>query len=93
MLNRALSWTQGRLVDWVYGRSETDSFPAFYRANTAEQIELLAHAAGMEQVSLRFIDDPTYLAFSKTLFRLACLMAPITPRRMRVHMVGDYVVL
>jgi SAM-dependent methyltransferase len=93
MLNRALSWTQGRLVDWVYGRSETDIFPALYCANTAAQIELLAREAGMERVSLRFIGDPTYLAFNEPLFRLACLLERVTPRRMRVHLVGDYVAL
>ncbi|MGD8968896.1 MAG: class I SAM-dependent methyltransferase [Anaerolineae bacterium] len=91
LLNRALSWTQGRLVDRVYGRSETDIFPAFYRANSAAQVELLAGAAGMERISLRFIDDPTYLAFSKPMFRLACLLARVTPCRMRVHIVGEYV--
>jgi SAM-dependent methyltransferase len=91
MFNRALSWTRGRLVDWVYGRSETDIFPAFYRANTAAQIELLARGAGMERISLRFIDDPTYLAFSNLMFRLACLLARITPRGMGVHLVGQYV--
>jgi SAM-dependent methyltransferase len=93
MLNRALSWTQGRLVDRVYGRSEPDIFPAFYRANSATQIERLAAAAGMERVSLRFIGDPTYLALNEPLFRLACLVQRVTPHRMRVHLVGDYVVL
>jgi ubiquinone/menaquinone biosynthesis C-methylase UbiE len=93
MLNRALNWTQGRLVDWVYGRSETDVFPAFYRANTAARIELLARAAGMERVSLQFVGDPTYLAFNEPLFRLACLLKRVTPCWVRVHMVGDYVAL
>jgi hypothetical protein len=79
------------LVDWAYGRSETDIFPAFYRANTAAQVELLARAAGMERISLQFIEDPTYLAFSRPMFRLACLLARVTPCRMRVHMVGECV--
>jgi SAM-dependent methyltransferase len=91
VLNRALSWTQGRLVDWAYGRAEEDIFPALYRANTARQIEQLARVVGMEQVSLRFVEDPTYVAFSQPLFRLACLLVRVIPRWMRVHMVGDYV--
>jgi SAM-dependent methyltransferase len=90
-LNRALGWTQGRLVDWIYGRSETDVFPAFYRANSAAQIELLARAAGMERLALQFIGDPTYLAFNEPLFRLGCLLERLTPRRMKVHLVGEYV--
>lgn len=91
MLNRALSWTRGRLVDRLYGRAEADTFPAFYRANTPAQIGRLARAAGLERVSLRFIGDPTYLAFNEVLFRLACLLERVMPRRMRVHLVGEYV--
>jgi hypothetical protein len=51
----------------------------------------LARRAGMERASLRFIGDPTYLAFSEPLFRLACLLERVTPRRVRVHLVGEYV--
>jgi SAM-dependent methyltransferase len=91
MLNRALSWTRGRLVDRLYGRVEADTFPAFYRANTPAQIERLARAVGLERASLRFIGDPTYLAFNEVLFRMACLLERVMPRRMRVHLVGEYV--
>lgn len=91
MLNRALRWTRGRLVGRLYDRAETDAFPAFYRANTPAQIERLARATGLERVSLRFIGDPTYLAFNEPLFRLACLLEQATPRWMRVHLVGEYV--
>ena len=90
LLNQALRSTQGRLVEWVYDRCEKDTFPAVYGANTLKRIELLAHAAGLERVALRFIGDPTYLAFNEPLFRLACLLERVTPRRMRVHLVGDY---
>ena len=90
-LNRALGWTRGRLVGRFYDRAEADTFPALYRANTVAQIKRLARAAGLERVSLRFIGDPTYLAFNEPLFRLACLLERITPRRMRVHLVGEYV--
>jgi ubiquinone/menaquinone biosynthesis C-methylase UbiE len=91
MLNHALRWTRGRLVDRIYGRAEADTFPAFYRANTPAQIERLAQAAGLERVSLRFIGDPTYLAFNEVLFRLACLLERVMSRQMRVHLVGEYV--
>ena len=91
MFNQALRWTRGRLVGRFYDRVEEDTFPAFYRANTYSQIERLAQAAGLERVSLRFIGDPTYLAFNEVLFRLACLLERVMPRRMRVHLVGEYV--
>lgn len=91
VLNRALGWTRGRLVSQFYDRAEADTFPAFYRANTPAQIERLARAAGLERVALRFIGDPTYLAFNEVLFRLGCYLERVTPRRMRVHLVGEYV--
>ena len=92
-LNQALRWSQGRLVGRFYDRAEADTFPAFYRANTPAQIEHLARDAGLERVSLRFIGDPTYLAFNEVLFHLACLLERVTPRQMRVHLVGEYVAL
>jgi ubiquinone/menaquinone biosynthesis C-methylase UbiE len=88
VLNRVLRWTQGRWVDRLYDRAEPDIFPAFYRANTAASIERLARAAGFERVSIRSVGDPTYLAFNEPLFRLACLLERLTPRSMRVHLVG-----
>jgi len=91
--NQALRWARGRLVGHLYDRAEADIFPAFYRANTPAQIEQLARAAGLERVSLRFVGDPTYLAFNEVLFRLGCLLARVMPRRMRVHLVGEYVVV
>jgi len=91
MFNQALRWSRGRLVDRFYDRAEADTFPAFYRANTPARIEHLARAAGLKRLSLRFIGDPTYLAFNEPLFRLACLLERVMPRRMRVHLVGEYV--
>nr|HID14906.1 class I SAM-dependent methyltransferase [Anaerolineae bacterium] len=89
-LNRALRRSRGRLVGYLYDRPEAETFPAFYRANTSARIERLAEAAGLERVSLRFVADPTYLAFNEALFRLACLLERVTPRWMRVHLVGEY---
>ena len=91
VLNRALRRTQGRLVSRFYDRTEADTFPAFYRANTPAQINRLAQAAGLKRVSLRFVGDPTYLAFDEPLFRLACLLERVMPPPVRVHLVGEYV--
>lgn len=91
VFNQALRWTRGRLVGRFYDRPQADTFPAFYRANTSAQIERLARAAGLEQVSFRFVGDPTYLAFNEPLFQAACLLERITPPALRVHLVGEYV--
>jgi SAM-dependent methyltransferase len=88
ILNRTLRWTEGRLVDRLYDRAEPDIFPAFYRANSPGRIRQLAIGAGFEQVSLRVIADPTYLAFNDQLFDLSCLLERFIPRAMRVHLVG-----
>ena len=90
ILNRGLHWTGGRLVDLLYDRGEPDIFPAYYRANTAERIDQLARNAGMERVSLKLVGDPTYLAFNRFLFWFACRLEDVTPRRMKVHLVGEY---
>jgi len=88
MLNRALRWTRGRVVDRLYDRAEPDIFPACYRANSSEEISRLARAAGFKRVSMRYIGDPTYVAFNEPLFRLACILERLVPRWMRVHLVG-----
>ena len=89
-LRRALGRTRGWLVTRLYDREEADTFPAFYRANVPSRIERLAQAAGLERVSMQLIGDPTYIAFSERLFRLACLLERVTPPPLRVHLVGEY---
>ncbi|MFW6082698.1 MAG: class I SAM-dependent methyltransferase, partial [Chloroflexota bacterium] len=93
MVNRGLQWTQGRLVDRLYGRRDPDVFPAYYRANSRQRIDDLARRAGMVPVVFQFIGDPTYLAFNAQLYRLGCLMEQIMPLWMRVHLVGVYSVV
>ena len=88
-LNRAFGWTGGRLVDRFYDRGVPDIFTALYRANSAAEIRQLAERAGIEVISLRFVGDPTYLALNEPLFRFACLLERVTPRWMRVHLVGE----
>lgn len=88
LLNRALRWTQGRLVDRLYDRTAPDIFPAFYRANSPRRIKRLARAAGFDRISMHYIGDPSYLAFNERLFQLACLIERLIPPAMRVHLVG-----
>jgi SAM-dependent methyltransferase len=88
-LNRFVGWTQGRLVDRLYGRDQADTFPAFYRANAARTIETLLREAGLEHTAVQMVSDPTYLAFNNALYRLAMLLEYLTPARYRVHIVGQ----
>jgi SAM-dependent methyltransferase len=89
VLNRLLGWTRGRVVARFYGRAGADTFPAFYRANAPNRVRTLLQRAGLELTTMLFVDDPTYLAFSELFYRLACLLARITPPAWRVHLVGE----
>jgi len=91
VLNRCLQWTGGCLVKRFYGRSEVDTFRSYYRANTVSRLKRLMRDAGLTVVSLQSIGDPSYLAFSEVLFRVASLVDRVTPPVMRVHIVGECV--
>lgn len=90
LLNRLLSSTQISCVRRLYGRSEADTFPAVYRANTLRRLRKLAGAAGLTEVKLITIEDPTYLAFTEWLFRLAALAETVLPYALHVHIVGEF---
>jgi SAM-dependent methyltransferase len=89
LLNRLLSSTAGQLVGRFYDRAEEDTFPALYRANAPGPIRASLESAGFELVDLVLVGDPSYLAFSEPLYRLACLLERITPETRRVHLVGE----
>lgn len=93
-INRFLPHTtQAPLVGLLYGRGHDDTFPTVYRANTVDDIDGFARAAGLQQVRLETVSDPTYFAFSDLLFRLSVFVERFVPRAAYVHIVGDYVKL
>lgn len=79
---------QSQLVQRFYGRLPVDSFPTYYRANTAADLGRLATTAGMQLKLLQAIPDPTYTAFSQSLFRLSCWLESRIPADRHVHLVG-----
>ncbi len=44
-----------RIAAWLFGQSEDDVFPTFYRANSSDDIRSMAGKAGLEVVELRTI--------------------------------------
>ena len=91
MLNRSLgrfSRLQGQLVNFFYGRMAVDSFPTYYRANTAADLADLASSAGMRLTHLQAIPDPTYMAINPALFRLSCWLESRLPAERHIHLVG-----
>ena len=92
-LNRIARWLpmlQRRLVPRIYARDEQDTFAVRYRANTARRLRRLGQQAGLRLEQLQCIADPTYIAFSPGLFRLATLMERLLPPRWRIHIVGVF---
>ena len=93
-INRVLGhfgdWQQ-RLVMRFFGRAEENTFPVVYRANTPRRIAQLARASGLVPATLFTVGDPTYLAFNEPFYRLAAWVERMTPRWMKVHLLGDFV--
>jgi SAM-dependent methyltransferase len=83
-----LDGLQTRVVTALYGRAAVDTFPAYYRANSAEALRRLAAFAGLELRALEAVPDPTYLAFNHTLFHLAHRLDRRLPESWQLHLVG-----
>ncbi len=91
LLNRLLGRAgQGQrwLVSRLYGRGEGDTFPTAYRANSPQTLAALAAVHGLRLALLETIEDPTYLAFTPALFRLAQRLGKRLPPERRLHLVG-----
>lgn len=86
-LNRGIAWAklQTVLVQKLYGRDETDTFPVHYRMNTADTIQQIAQTAGLNVDTLHLVDDPTYLAVFPALFDIAQRIDEKFPA---IHIVG-----
>lgn len=81
------SW-QSRLVERLYGRAATDTFPTYYRANTAADLNRLADQSKLTLLRLETIPDPSYLAFTETTLKLASLIDHQLPPHRHIHLVG-----
>lgn len=95
-LNRVagrFSRLQNQVVLRLYGRAAADTFPAYYRANTAVDLERLAAGADLELVALHAIPDPTYLAFTPALFRFTQWVDRRLSAGRQLHLVGRLRVL
>lgn len=92
LLNRVakgLPQLQRRVVPWIYGRVEADTFRVRYRANTERALRALAARSGLEVAELRVISDPTYLALNNLMFRASVVAERLLPRGRGVHLLGD----
>lgn len=95
LVNRAIPGRlQGALVRGAYGRESKDTFTVVYAANTRNRLASLARAGGLREVGFHYVGDPSYMAITPLLYRMAVLVERITDwqplRRFKVHLVGDY---
>jgi SAM-dependent methyltransferase len=88
-LAKPLPQLQRRIVPRLYGRTEADTFPVRYRANTEASIRALAMRCGLEVAELRAIADPTYLALNDLMFRASVMADRLLPPARGVHLLGD----
>lgn len=72
-------WFHQRLVSRIFGVSEDDVFPTFYRANTRSAIRKAMAVSGLIERQLTSVTHyPAYLSFSPILFRLGVLYERLT---------------
>ena len=71
--------------------SPADTFSTFYRANRLVQLQKLSRHSGLTLAQWYTIADPTYLAFSPSLFRLMCWFEGILSERRRLHIVAMFI--
>lgn len=83
-----LARLQAILVKRLYGRAGDDTFPTTYRANTPARLQQLSQATNFVLDTLYTIPDPTYLAFTPTLFQLMCRLEKRLPNNRKLHLVG-----
>ncbi|MCA9924533.1 MAG: class I SAM-dependent methyltransferase [Anaerolineales bacterium] len=86
-----LGRAQGKLVEGLYGRSHADTFPTYYRANQIDRLQQLGAESGLLLKTIHAIPDPSYLAFTPTLFRLMSLIENKLPDKQKLHLVGVFV--
>jgi SAM-dependent methyltransferase len=67
------AWTQ-KLIYWLLGRAEEDTFPTHYRMNSLAQLRRAIRNTGLELHSSRFYASPEYFGFSSVLYSLAALV-------------------
>ena len=76
-----------RLVKFLEGRATEDTFPTFYRANTASRVRRLARTAGLEIESVEHLGQyPSYLTFHPIAFTLGTAYTRMTSASALKHL-------
>ena len=73
------------LVRQLYRRASVDTFPAYYRANTAQALEQLGVGCGLVLQAVRQVRDPSYWGIARPVYPLLQRLDAFMPP---VHLVG-----
>lgn len=86
LLSRMLSGrSRGGLITRLLRRPQHESFPTYYRANTARRIAELGKQVGLYTADTIYAGNPFYLAFSPALFYLGLAFEKITDVQSLYH--------
>jgi len=73
-----------KLVQWMTGREEADTFPTLYRANGTKRLRALANHAGLKVDRMDWIrEHPHYLKFSVPTYLAGIMIEQIVQRPIR----------
>lgn len=79
LMSRLLSGkSQSGLIAGLLQRPAHESFPTYYRANTAAQIGSLCQRFGLRPTTTVYVGNPFYLAFSPLLFYCGLVFEKLT---------------
>jgi SAM-dependent methyltransferase len=70
-----------RIVHWLEGRAEEDTFPTFYRSNTLGAIHRLASQSGFDVVDISFLGMPPPFNHNAVLFLAGTAYEKIVAKR------------
>ena len=80
------NWLHGRIVEATTGRDPADTFPTYYRANSAERVRQLAGQSNFIVESLAYLNQfPYMLMFSPTLCGLVIAYDELISRLPGLH--------
>ncbi len=74
-------WLRQKLNKIATGTAEEDTFPVYYRANSARSLVRAAQAAGFETVRMEYVSThPQYLMFSVLVYRAGIVIERLVRR-------------
>ena len=81
-----------KIVRWSEGRSEEDTFPTYYRANTYRRIKSLSERNNLSVRKFGYLGQcPSHLLFSETLFSVAASYEKFLERHSSLHCLRGWI--